>query len=124
MAEPWERIIAVSLGSHAAAPCRWSGSGSLTPIPLGLPTTYSAESVLLGTGGLGPSAPASTTRRRVEPMPYIGMRHVIGRAVATSAGPAMDVTGETITQTSSALSSPRQLLVGVTELKLERASPS
>jgi hypothetical protein len=48
--------------------------------------------------------------------PSTGLLHVIGRAVATSTGPVMDVTGETTTETFT----PR--LLGATELAATRAA--
>ena len=54
--------------------------------------------------------------KRTGPHPSTGLLHVIGRAVATSTGAIMDVTGETTTETST-----RQLL-DITELEATRAA--
>jgi hypothetical protein len=86
---PWERFLATRLSPDAAGRIEWI---RLTGRPLGGFTTDSPTSIL--------QAPAEWERvlrghyDQDAGVAFIGLRHVIGRAVATSAGPVIDITGE------------------------------
>ncbi len=108
MAEPWERLLADSLSPDAAGRIEWIRLAD-ADFPLPFPPLV-PESTLV--------APAAWARalaayyKPLRAMFPIGLLHVIGRAVATSAGPAMDVGAE-----APAEPGVQQLLFSVTELK-------
>jgi hypothetical protein len=108
-----ERRLVASLSPAAAGRIEWirlvSGPGGAA-----LLTAFTAAKLL---------APVAWVRaighyytKPTGPHPSIGLLHVIGRAVATSAGPVMDVTGETTTETSA------RRLLDATELAGTRAA--
>jgi hypothetical protein len=108
MVEPWERVLVASLSPAAAGRIEWI---RLVDVDIPLPfASLVPESTLV--------APAAWARAlsAYYKMPrgvfLTGLLHVIGRAVATSAGPAMDPGTE-----AAAESGAQQVLYSVTELK-------
>ena len=94
-ARPWERILAACLGPGAAGRIEWIrlGTGQAGPAPsdLGRGAELIAPPAwerLLGEHYRHPAPSAD----RSGDLP-VRVRHVIGRAVKTSAGPCMDVRG-------------------------------
>ena len=95
MAEPWERILAASLSPDAAGRIEWT---RLVNVGIGPSPSPQPASMLVGP--LAWTRPlsqyyteASNFSTSVNGPAVGGTLHVIGRAVVTSAGPAMDVTG-------------------------------
>ena len=108
-----ERRLVASLSPAAAGRIEWIRLAG-GPAGPAFPTAFTTAELL---------APSAWVRaigryytKPAGPPPSTGLLHVIGRAVATSAGPVMDVTGETSTETFT-----RQLL-DATELTATRAA--
>jgi hypothetical protein len=143
MSAPWERILSASLSPEAAGRIEWirvvSGreyqvgapaqpSGGTQPNDDALPARpfqNAPQQVLqapsewtasLGEGYSSTSGPSLRPYRWADS--DIEVQHVIGRAVATSAGPAMDVSGDSSVPAEAPSSAPggRQLL-GTGELR-------
>jgi hypothetical protein len=99
---PWERTLAASLGPGSAGRIEW----------VRLLTTSAKSFEINDTTGVAVDAPsawqadldrlyeASTGSQRTNDGP-LRLRHAMGRAVATSAGPRLDVSGEATTITSA-----------------------
>ena len=114
LARAWERILVASLSPEAAGRVEWIRIVDRSSNT----ATRSAGSELLA-----PSAWKRPLQPRYGPArgadDPVGLRHVIGRAVATSAGPAMDISGDAATTSAEA---DVGRLLGVSELK--RGAPS
>src|SRR6516165_10591969 len=118
--QPWERIITEALGPHAAGRIDWYRrliGGTRLPdahgsaaVALDAPAEWLRYFGRFYKAGEGPYA------EREEAESPVRVRYAIGRAVSTSAGPRLDVSGER-TESSSA----RELLG--TEA-LSRGAPS
>jgi hypothetical protein len=108
VAAPWERILADSLSPDAAGRIEWI---RLIDAPIQEPFASGVPESTLA----APAAWARALSAYYKPPRAVfptGLLHVIGRAVSTSAGPAMDVGAE-----ASADPGAQQLLYSVTELK-------
>jgi hypothetical protein len=110
-AEPWERILAASLSPEAAGRIEWIRLAS----GIKAYEAHAAESVLLA-----PAAWDRALRQQYAPpggaSAFTGLRHVIGRAVASSAGPVMDCGGGANADATGA-GPDQQWLLGVRELR-------
>jgi len=104
--KPWERIITASLGPDAAGRVTWCRRANGT-VRSRLTPEHEATTVAFN----APSEWERALRRRdwftgevfstTRKTDVIRVRYAIGRAVSTSAGPRLDVTGERV-ETSSA----------------------
>jgi hypothetical protein len=118
-AMPWERIITAGLGPDAAGCIEWYRRG---PLALRLPAEHDAAGVAftappeweraLGDRFRLTGEVFQTTRESDD----IRVRYTMGRAVGTSAGPRLDISGE-----QDAASTARELL-GTDQLTLGRPS--
>ena len=109
MTEPWERVLVTSLAPEAAGRIEWIRIvRGVTPEPKG---RIAAETAMLDAPRAWHRVVGDAYGRSREPE-NVGSRHVIGRAIKTSAGPVMDVTGEALVNAESVVSdsSRRQLL--------------
>lgn len=91
-AQPWERILAESIGPGAVGRVDWVRHLSTTAAPYraaAAGTTVEAPSEWSGVVGATYKMTEADAPGTSPPV-----RHVIGRAVATTAGPRLDVSGE------------------------------
>jgi len=108
---PWERVMSASLSPHAAGRIEWIRLVQTSSFLSGLSSQARLDAPPAWTRAIGSSyAPARDTGEG------LGLRHVIGRTVATSAGPVMDMSGDT----GTAGNAGDERLLGITELKLGR----
>lgn len=115
---PWERILAASLGPAAAGRIRWTRilTTTVEPFPSSITRWVAVEAPSAWTrsltGRYGAGAPGSDEADESR----VRIRHAIGRAVVTSAGPRLDISGDVTDMTGA-----RELLG--TEM-LTRGQPS
>jgi hypothetical protein len=120
---PWGRILSAGLGPDAAGRIEWirlfrREAAQQEDAPRAQPAApYQPQTVLqapqgwasnLGSQYSQASAPATPTYS--EATDNVQVQHVIGRAVATSAGPVMEVSGQLLTETDLRNGQP-QLIV-------------
>jgi hypothetical protein len=124
---PWERALAASLGPDAAGRVEWVrlvvNREDASLVQRKIKEAQERITELLARDVTGVDLDAPTAWRRALPQHHpllrpagIAVRHVIGRAVATSAGPVMSVTGEASSGTTAS-AEPMEFL-GVRELTL------
>ena len=117
--QPWERMLVKSLSPDAAGRIEW-----IRLIPGAEPqATSSATSVLLA-----PEAWGRVLRQHYQPPgtagAAVGLRHVIGRAVASSAGPVMDVSGGADPATTGSAVDPHWTVRLLDVMELKQAHPA
>jgi len=113
-AQPWERIITASLGTEAAGRVAWCrrGTASVAPGSWWVGWIPAAWRSAPGEGKVELTAPSEWGRPLAghyvgsEPdsaqyLDVLRIRHAIGRAVNTSAGPRLDISGEQDTSGSA-----------------------
>ena len=112
--QAWERVITASLGQEAAGRVVWyrRGSASLNPLPRWLSWIPASWRSAPARGRVPLTAPAEWDRPlaghyvsfKPDRLPYLDpvrVRHAMGRAVSTSAGPRLDISGEQATSGSA-----------------------
>jgi hypothetical protein len=108
--QPWERIVAASLGADAAGRIEWRRIMLVSVLRWGIQPGYPAL--------VAPPAWERALRPHYGPQDgadaFSGVLHVIGRATDTSAGPAMEVASDG-SATEGRATGGR--LLGVSELK-------
>jgi len=115
LAEPWERLLVAGLSPDAAGRIEWIRLVDTIGPLLFEPGSQQATLLAPPAWARALSQYYATSASSTEfpwPAHFTGLLHVIGRAVATSAGPAMDTGVE-----APAESGAQRLLFGVTELK-------
>ncbi|HLJ99409.1 MAG TPA: hypothetical protein VKU39_05815, partial [Streptosporangiaceae bacterium] len=119
VAQPWERILSESIGPGAIGRIEWVRGlvTSATPYQVGH-TDVAIEAPSAWSGAVGRTYAAAGAGPQ-------GVLHVIGRAVATSAGPRLDVAGEAASSSGTAeLRDPRGLLEGRPAFVVIQAEPT
>ena len=112
--QAWERVITASLGQEAAGRVVWyrRGSASVNPLPRWLSWIPASWRSAPARGRVQLTAPAEWDRPlaghyvsfKPDRLPYLDpvrVRHAMGRAVSTSAGPRLDISGEQATSDSA-----------------------
>jgi hypothetical protein len=92
---PWERMLAASLGPDAAGRVRWHRmvAGNVEPYSTRRSTGIAIQTPAVWVPGLTAAYREQLTLEETRKRP-LRVLHAIGRAVITSAGPRLDVSGD------------------------------
>ncbi len=92
---PWEQILTAGLGPDAASRVRWyrQVGGNVKPYPTRRATGIATDAPAAWLSSLATFYQSHRTAYEVTGRPLL-VRHAVGRAVITSAGPRLDVSGD------------------------------
>ncbi len=124
---PWERILADSLGPGSAGRIEWVRLliTSAAPYEISDTTEVAVDAPSAWRVDLDRRYEASTGSRRTNDGPFRLCYYAMGRAVATSAGPRLDVSGEAATIASAdELLDAEHLVLGRPTLVVLQAEPT
>jgi hypothetical protein len=121
-AQPWERILSESIGPGAIGRIEWVRHLETLAAPY---QAGAAEITVEAPSEWGGAVRRTYSTEVAAQAGSVGVRHVIGRAIATTAGPRLDVRGEAASASGTAeLLDARRLLDSRPALVVIQAEPT